>query len=144
MMYFVLQGKTEIFLDISELAGSGKRRYLPEKPFLAGEYLLLFLSKSELLRAPVSQTSFLFSLPSPRGQQRLITTFSHCHLKPFPLITDFQVLLLLHILPLPDKLLFIFLFSFFFTICLSFYYFDYFSLVNTCHISQFCCTHEHN
>lgn len=55
---------------------------------------------------------------------------------PFLFVTDFCVLSLLRVILLPDKLIFIFPFLLF--VCLHFS--DYFSLANTCHISQFCCT----
>lgn len=112
--------KSEIFLDISEWAGSGKRRYLPEKPVLTGEYLPLFVSKAELLRAPVSQTWFFFSPPSLVASKGSVRRLAIATLNLSLSLLTFKFYCCYILFPLLDKLLLIFLFFFFLLfVCLS-------------------------
>lgn len=84
------------------------------------------------------------SLPSLMGHKGSSQYPAIATLKlPFTLLT--KILLLLHIIPLPEKLLFNFLFYFFpLFVCLSITLIISLRWTLAIQISQFCCIHEHN
>lgn len=92
----------------------------PRKACSHWRIFALVCEQGRTAQSPSFSNVILLFSPLSRGQQRLGATFSHCHLKPFPLITDFQVLLLLHIISPTGQTSLNFSFFFFLLfVCLS-------------------------